>query len=77
MDEKSKKYGKEVLDTCKQNAFILNPSRIECFNISDLYDFLIARTDCVFWQDESVTEEWSKWKDKFLALDNFILTPHC
>jgi len=70
-------YSIELLQTCKKGTFILNPSRIESFNISDLYDFLRERKDCVFWQDESMTDEWSKWKDRFLELDNFIITPHC
>lgn len=73
----SDRYGKDLLNRCKEKTFILNPSRIENFNISDLYDFLKERKDCVFWQDESMTDEWSEWKDRFLELENFILTPHC
>jgi len=70
-------YNWDILSTCKEKTFILNPSRIELFNLSDLYSFLKDRKDCIFWQDESMTDEWSIWKDRFLKLDNFILTPHC
>ena len=73
----SEKYTSNLLNTCKNNSIILNPSRIELFEISDLYDFLQNNKNCIFWQDESMTEEWTLWKDRFLELDNFILTPHC
>lgn len=66
----------DYLNELKWNKIILNPSRIELFNLDELYSFLLNNKNVVFWQDESINENWKKVKNKFLKLENFFITPH-
>jgi len=69
--------GVEILKDLNKEGVILCPGTFEVFKINELYDFLLKRTDVKFWSDVNQSPEWKECKEKFLALPNFYVTPHC